>query len=173
MGNDSSKKIIIFDIDETLIKAYDNDPGGKRDILNFHGKKFFIKKRPGCDLLLKTCLKKYNIGIWSNGDSEYVSIVDLLFEGKEKPVFVYTRDNSINIRNVLTKQLELIDRKIEDLLIIDDNFNVINNFNNAIIIPKFNGDERDNILIELNNWINKLPSNPKFNKIIKPDFRYK
>jgi RNA polymerase II subunit A small phosphatase-like protein len=66
-------KLIIFDIDETLLYATEDPRDGKYDmILSGFDQKYYVWKRPGLDDFLQKCSDHFeHIAIWTAADEEF------------------------------------------------------------------------------------------------------
>ncbi|MEM1135686.1 MAG: HAD family hydrolase [Bacteroidota bacterium] len=166
-----NKKIIVFDLDETLIHATKK----KLSIIeDFIYEDYYIYKRPNVDVFLQECCKLYSIAIWSSADDEYVnSIVHQLIKDVCSLAFIWGRSECwMKVRNIedelglkrkeylSIKPLEKIRKKgfkMDNLLIIDDSkYKVVDNPDNYIIIEPFVGDMKDNELSKLLNYFQNI-----------------
>src|SRR5262245_22093175 len=67
--NDKSDKLLILDLDETLIHATEK----RLDIVaDFQFEKYYVHKRPFLKEFLTDISKHFTIGIWSSADDRYV-----------------------------------------------------------------------------------------------------
>ncbi|MEO1051777.1 MAG: HAD family hydrolase [Bacteroidota bacterium] len=160
-----SKKIIVFDLDETLIHATKS----KLDINeDFRYQDFYVYKRPNLATFLEGCSKFCSIAIWSSADDEYVNnLVNKIAPKSVDFEFVWGRSECwmkvVSIEEPETglkrkeyqniKPLEKVRRKgfkMNNLLIIDDShYKVKDNPENFFIIQPFEGNQEDNELISL------------------------
>jgi len=75
---DSLKKLLILDIDETLIYATEASLPRQADFLvgQYH-----IYKRPFLDVFLKNCLDWFEVAVWTSSTPSYaIAIVSAIFE---------------------------------------------------------------------------------------------
>jgi carboxy-terminal domain RNA polymerase II polypeptide A small phosphatase len=165
----SEKKLLVFDLDETLIHARHQRLPIKED---FKYDEYYVYKRPYLDDFLLECSQNYSLAIWSSAENDYVkNIAKQLIINDLKFDFVWSLKNCwLKIAQVkddywgitrrepqYIKPLEKIRRKgykLSNLLIVDDSsYKVIDNQPNSYyIIKPFEGDIKDNEL--LNFWIN-------------------
>ena len=69
--DEKSDKLLILDLDETLIHATEKELGFSAD---FKFDKYFVHKRPYLDQFLVDISKHFTIGIWSSADDGYVTV---------------------------------------------------------------------------------------------------
>ena len=134
---------LVLDLDETLISFQYKNENKKEGILNL---------RPGLRIFLDEISQYYEIIIFTCSTKEYASpILDKI--EKDKKYFsgrLYREDNVI-INNEYIKDISLLGRDIEKIIIVD---NMIQNFRlqkeNGILIKWYCGDDEcDNILFNL------------------------
>lgn len=171
------RKIIIFDLDYTLIYCSDKKVNDSSQccILRIGKYRKYLYIREGIDDLIKCCRKKgYDIGIWSSGEKNYVfKIVKHIFRNhKKKPELIYTRDDcQKNKRGSTKKDLSfIIGYPINKILLVEDNINFVTHSNNCLLIPKYKGNKNDKVFFILNEWISNLPKDIDFNSEAKPIF---
>lgn len=158
----SEEKIVVFDMDETLIHATKQKLSLPED---FTYEDFYVYKRPFLDTFLAECAKLCSIAIWSSADDEYVQgITGQFLDPSLNLAFVWGRSECwvkiVKEEDELTglkrkryqniKPLEKIRRQgynMENLLIVDDSrYKVKDNPQNYIIIPAFEGEQEDQAL---------------------------
>jgi carboxy-terminal domain RNA polymerase II polypeptide A small phosphatase len=158
-------KLLIFDLDETLIHSTENALKVSHD---FQYEEYFVYKRPHLHTFLKECSKYCTLAIWSSADDAYVAGVSRLIVPSDVEMkFVWSRSQcwtkivkredevtGIHRKEIqFIKPMERIRRKgykMKDLMIIDDSsFKVIDNPGNYIIIKAFTGDQEDVELMHL------------------------
>lgn len=158
------KKLLILDLDETLIHASKVKLPIEED---FKYEDYFIYKRPNLDFFLNEISKNYILGIWSSASDDYVKdIVEQI-----KPLYInfqviwgrskcslkrdYTFDEYFYEKRIdkLKKQGFLL----EKVLIIDDTpEKARTNYGNAIYVKEFKGDIEDNELVFLEKYLQEL-----------------
>ena len=67
---EKSNKLLILDLDETLIHATENKLEFSED---FQFDKYYVHKRPHLEAFLIDISKHFPIGIWSSADDDYVN----------------------------------------------------------------------------------------------------
>jgi len=147
-------KLIIFDLDETLIHATQNDLGFTH---SFKIDKYFVYERPCLQNFLVDISKHFSIGIWSSASDNYVNeIIQHIKPAGVDFSLVWGRTKCTMKRNVILdtynyeKRLDKIKTKgfgLEQILIVDDSpAKSKTNYGNAIYIKEFTGDTNDNEL---------------------------
>ena len=178
----NGKKLIIFDLDETLIHATKEKLNIPED---FRYQAFYIYKRPGLDQFLEACSELYPIALWSSADDEYVeAIARLLQSEKQYFEFVWARsacwmkvirteDPETGLKrkkHQFIKPLEKIRIKgwqMRNLLIIDDSlYKVTDNPQNYIVIKAFEGDAKDGELGRLLKYLKQAINYEDFRDLV-------
>ena len=156
-----SNKLIIFDLDETLIHASIAELSYPA---HFMFDKYFVYERPGVRSFLHNIAQHFTIGIWSSASDEYVAeIVGHLMPDTIEPVVVWGRSKCTMKRDYeydnyyYEKRLNKLKTKgfsLEQILIIDDSPEKARaNYGNAIYIKEFTGDTNDEELQFLYNYL--------------------
>jgi len=158
----NKKKTLLLDLDETLIHA---DFDERFD--SHHQKIFFMYQeeeisvdifiRPGVHEFLKRCSEIFEIFIFTASKKEYADAV-INFLDPEKKIIKHRlyRDSCISINNkTYLKDLRIfVNRKQENLILVDNNFYSFSNQpKNGILINSFYNDEKDQELINLLNYL--------------------
>ena len=134
---------LVLDLDETIISFHYKDNNKKEGILNF---------RPGLKLFLEEISKLYEIIIFTCATKEYASpILDKIEKDKKYFSARLYREHNVLINNEYIKDISLLGRNIEKIIIVD---NLIQNFRlqkeNGILISWYCGDnDNDNTLFNL------------------------
>lgn len=148
---DKSDKLIILDLDETLVHATPNGLGIPHD---FKVDKYFVYGRPCLRQFLAGLSKHFSIGIWSSAGDDYVNeIVQHIKPDNVDFVVVWGRSKCSVKRDLVfdtycfEKRLDKLKRKgfgLERVLVVDDSSSKSRaNYGNAIYIKEFTGDTAD------------------------------
>lgn len=183
------KKIIIFDLDETLIHATKQKLNIQED---FQYEDYYVYKRPYVDEFLVACSKLCAIAIWSSADDDYVQSIsnqlindsinlDFIWGRSEcwiKIAKVYDEDTGLKRKEYQNiKPLEKIRRKgfkMNNLLIIDDSpYKVKDNPDNYFIIEAFEGNQEDQVLKSLLSYLKIIITDGDFKEVNKDDWKKK
>ena len=153
-----SKKILILDLDETLIFSV-------KEKLNypesFIYNDYYVYLRPNLCWFLNNIKTHYKIGIWSVADDEYVEqIVKKIIPKDIDLEFIWSKSwmssDSFDGKQYIKKmtQVEQLGYKLDELLLIDDNEkNITINSPYSRLIKQFKGDLDDKELQKLSNQL--------------------
>lgn len=179
--NEISDKLLILDLDETLIHATRN----KLDIQeDFQFDKYLVHKRPFLDEFLVGIAKHFKIGIWSSASDNYVNEIvkqikpdTIEFEiiwGRSKCSL--KRNNTFDTIN-FEKRLDKLKKKgfrLEQIIIVDDSPEKSRtNYGNAIYIKEYTGDKADEELKHLYDYLITLKNVENIRAIEKRGWRFK
>ena len=185
-----NKKLLILDLDETLIHATKKELSREHDFIIFD---YFIYKRPHLDSFLSKCHQNYKLAIWSSASDEYVNeVVKRIVPNEITLEFVwgrskctprrateedYFRDSYDNAHYHYTKQLKKVKKKgfhLDRTLIVDDTpEKVKDNFGNAIYPKAFLGDLDDSELLLLCDYLKHINQFENVKRIEKRNWRRK
>jgi len=161
---DSIKKLLILDIDETLIYATEASLPRQADFLvgQYH-----IYKRPFLNVFLKNCLDRFEVAVWTSSTPSYASaIVSAIFENPKTLSFVWASDrctvaydlewfeyyNRKNIKKVKRKGYRL-----ESIIAVDDTPQKWErSYGNLVRVNPFEGEETDDELKYLLLYLDQL-----------------
>ena len=177
--DNTSTKLLILDLDETLVYGTEEKLDIKED---FTFDKYWVYKRPLLERFLTSIVQHFKIGIWSSAGDEYVTEVvkkirpdDVQFE------IVWARSRCTKRRDqeldlyYWEKRLDKLKKRgfgLEQILIVDDTPHKAKyNFGNAIYIKEFTGDQTDNELILLHDYLLTLKYVDNVRKIEKRNWR--
>lgn len=160
MTNASLKKLLVLDLDETLIHANENELNIGAD---FYCNGYFVHKRPFLHEFMAEVSAHFEVAIWSSADDKYVEdiVQQLGVSCNFNVVWGNSRctpkrdhtDDSI----VYEKKLEKLKRKnfsIHQMIIVDDSPEKCrHNFGNAIYIKPFTDDQNDKELLYLKDYL--------------------
>ncbi|MBX7226920.1 MAG: HAD family hydrolase [Chitinophagales bacterium] len=186
-----NKRLLILDLDETLIHATTLKNREDYDFCIFD---YYVYKRPYLNTFLKEVNIFYHLAIWSSASDDYVhEIVQKIFPSEVNLQFVWGRSRCTPKRiseideddryyfhdsfshHFYTKQLKKIKRmgfQLEHVLIVDDSpEKVANAYGNAIYIKEFIGDSDDRELLALLKYLVKIHQETNFRKIEKRNWK--
>lgn len=158
----SEKKILLLDLDETLIHAdFENLSPNHDEIISFNadGNEVFVGiiLRPGVFEFLENLRKIFDIYIYTASKKEYAdAVVDLL--DPENKIFKgrFYRENCLNINNQLfVKDLSIFgEENISKIILIDNSFySFMNQISNGILVNSFYFDKNDTELLSVMNYL--------------------
>ena len=152
---DKNKKTLILDLDETLVHSGFTRFSRKSDLMltiNFDGENrlLYVLKRPYVDEFLRELSNLYEIIIFTASIPEYANpVLDLLDKHKCIKYRLF-REHCVFDNGIYIKDLKIFDRKINNMIIIDNNpLSYDNNVENGIPILSWYEDTNDNELMKL------------------------
>ena len=153
--NETNKKTLILDLDETLVHSAFTPFSRKSDLtlnINIEGKNrtLYVLKRPHVDEFLYELSSLYEIIIFTASISPYANpLLDLLDKNKCIKYRLY-REHCTFSNGIYIKDLKIFERKINNMIIIDNNpLSYDNNIENGIPILSWYDDLDDNELLKL------------------------
>lgn len=175
-------KLLILDLDETLVFATENKIDREPDfkVLDYH-----IYKRPGLDVFLDTCFEWFDVGVWTSSGELYAQdVIKQIFKDVDKLKVVLTSGHCIRKFNhdvgchYTIKDLKKIVSKtgypIEQILMVDDSKEKVErNYGNAIIVGEFNGQLDDDELPELLKYLKSIGTVENIRTVDKRGWRRK
>lgn len=176
---EKSNKLLILDLDETLIHATEN----KLEILeDFQFEQYYVYKRPHLNAFLEHVSKYFTVGIWSSADDDYVTeIVQRIIPSTIELKVVWGRSRCSVKRDYdydqynFEKRLDKLKKqgfKQEQIIIVDDSpEKTRNNYGNAIYIKEFTGDKNDEELKFLHDYLLTLKEVDNVRSIEKRGWR--
>ena len=184
------KKLLILDLDETLIHATKTP---KDNLWNFKVYNYKVYKRPFLAQFLQEIQKYYRIAVWSSASDDYVeAIVQHIFPKNYPLVFVWGNSkctprvkvqdiddlgyidyfNHLNYTKILKKVYKKGFAAKEDTLIVDDTpAKVIQNYGNAIYPIEFTGNQNDEELKRLLQYLINIKNTVNFRTLEKRNWR--
>ncbi|MGE6220593.1 NIF family HAD-type phosphatase [Nubsella zeaxanthinifaciens] len=174
-----SNKLLILDLDETLIHATET---ASEFLIDFKLDKYFVHKRPLLEHFLVNISKHFAIGIWSSAGDDYVTEM----ANKIKPTdvefeIIWGRSRCSQKRDetfdnyYFEKRLDKLKKKgfrLEQIIIVDDTPEKSrNNYGNAIYIKEFLGDPTDQELKYLYDYLLTLKDVENVRAIEKRSWR--
>ena len=158
---EKSNKLLVLDLDETLIHATESKLEMSED---FQFGEYYIYKRPYLDTFLEDISKHFNIGIWSSADDDYVTeIVQLIKPETIDLKIIWGRSRCSVKRDYdydqynFEKRLDKLKKqgfRLEQIIMVDDSpEKTRNNYGNAIYIKEFTGDQNDEELKFLHDYL--------------------
>lgn len=176
------KKLLILDLDETLIHArHDGGVDGDWCLAEYS-----IICRPHLWEFLRCVAGVYDLAIWSAASDMYVERIISHIQRRFHIdfVFVWARsrcsyihhwgiyDSVHQSRKNIRKVVRAFGYAIEDILIVDDDpEKLVDNYGNAIYIQKFEGDAWDDHLPALAQYLINIRNTPNFRMLEKRFWR--
>ena len=154
-NNNKLKKTLILDLDETLVHSAFTPFSRKCDfILNINiegeNKTLYVLKRPHVDKFLQELSLLYEIIIFTASISQYANpLLDQLDKNNYIKYRLFREHCTFN-NGIYIKDLKIFDRKINNMIIIDNNpLSYDNNIENGIPILSWYDNINDNELLKI------------------------
>lgn len=174
-----SDKLLILDLDETLIHATEQPLQLTED---FRYNDYYVYKRPALQDFLRNVAAHFTLGIWSSADDAYVNEIvnavkpeGVAFEliwGRTRCTL--KRDYELD-KYYFEKKLDKLKKKgfgLEKIIIVDDSPEKSrSNYGNAVYIHPFEGDQADAELSHLYNYLLTLKTADNIRTIEKRGWR--
>jgi TFIIF-interacting CTD phosphatase-like protein len=169
------KKLLILDIDETLIHA-------REEPLNyqwhFETDLYLVYCRPYLADFIDFCREHFQVAIWTTGGEEFAAqIVKNIFPEDYKLEFVWSQDrcthyfNEELCENGYLKNLYKVKKKgfkLENVIMVDDTPSKLkNNYGNLVPMPEFIGNVNDIELLRLMKYLLDLKKEKNIRKVEK------
>ncbi len=150
-------KLLVLDIDETLIHSSESHLGRDPDFTLFD---YHIYKRPGVDRFIQTCFDWFEVGFWTSATPEYAEAVLKELNGSAKDrAFLWTRERCTYRTDLETrhqyvvKDIRKLVRKGYDparIIFVDDRADSLErSHGNAVIVDRYEGAFHDDELPSL------------------------
>lgn len=175
----SNKKLLILDLDETLIHSVEKPLERKPD---FSFDIFHTYKRPFLEKFLKFCFEYFEVAVWTSATNSYaLEILKNILNQNQIPTFVWTRNRCTlsfdeELReSFLTKKMWKVKRKGYDLtkvVVIDDRPEQWrSSYGNLIRVKEYLGEKEDNELRLLTKYLEKIKDVEDVRQIEKRGWR--
>lgn len=178
--NESSRPLLILDIDETLLHAAEHQLKRQCD---FRAGDYFVYLRPFAKEFLDTTGDTYELACWSSATIQYLDLVlrELFSQSKHSLRFVWDRSRCVVTNDpsrgdqFYLKDLSKVKRlgyKLERVLILEDEARKVSrNYGNAIYVNPFLGNAEDYELKSLARYLKRIHAVPDFRKMEKRSWR--
>ncbi len=170
------KKLLVLDLDETLVHATEHTLGREPDFKVFE---YNIYKRPGLDKFLQQCLELFDVAVWTSSGEDYAGqVVDVIFKDLGELKIVLTSQHCVRrfdhdlgyFYNI--KDLRKIKKKtgyaLDSIIMVDDSKEKLErNYGNAVFVKEFIGQEDDDELIKLLEYLEIIGEEENIRKVDK------
>ena len=175
----SEKKLLILDLDETLIFATENKSEREAD---FTVGQYFVYQRPFLNEFIEFCFEHFEVAIWTTATRSYANdILQTILKTDQKLQFLWTRERCTlsfdeeEREHYFVKRMSKIRRcryKLESVIVVDDSPNVWKcSYGNLVRVNRFEGDQTDVELKILPNYLEKLEKAINIRVIEKRNWR--
>lgn len=160
----SHRKLLILDLDETLIHA---SPVPLARPADFCAGPWHVYRRPGLDEFLALCTAHFDLAIWTSSSALYATaIIDMMVPPALQWQFVWSRERCTRRFDAETweyewlKDLKKVKKRGYDLahvLMVDDTpEKLARHYGNLIRVEPFTGNENDDELPRLGCYLQRL-----------------
>jgi Dullard-like phosphatase family protein len=149
MNPRSSRPALVFDLDETLIFASTISPASLSIPIRVQRRRVYVRTRPGVHDLISSIASVFDIYFFTASAPEYANpIIDAIAPGTPAD-HRFFRDNCILSYGYAVKDLQILRRPLNRVLLVDDlEGSALNQPENLIRITPWNGtDESDRVLV--------------------------
>lgn len=158
------KKLLILDIDETLLFATQQPLQGNYDFKAAH---YLVYKRPYLSTFLDFAFDNFKVAVWTSSNALYAThIVKNIFPSPSALEFVWARNRCVTKFNPETweyeyiKDLKKVKRSgfcLKNIIMVDDTPKKLRrNYGNLVRVLPFEGDQRDEELLDLVAYLEQL-----------------
>lgn len=177
----SHKKLLILDIDETLLHASEVSLGRDPDYLVG---KYFVYKRPHLEKFLNFCSQNFELAIWTTATKAFAyEIVEKIFEKDTNLSFVWSEEKCTYVKDATTAEYHFLKNLIkvknkgyslDHVIMVDDTPEKLKkNYGNLVRVNAFLGDENDEELLKLMLYLADLKDAPNIRSIEKRGWQNK
>lgn len=173
----SKEKLVILDLDETLIYATEHLLNYPPD---FQVGLFLVYKRPYLDAFLAACQDWFEVGVWTSASPSYAAgIVDVIFP--YTPAFVWAGDRCTQAydpergERFSVKSLRKVKQqgyRLEQIIMVDDTAEKHHqNYGNLVQVSEWTGNLADTELLLLMSYLQELRMAANIRAIEKRQWR--
>lgn len=124
MGGQGKKKTLVLDIDETLLHSSSSPTEDYEHLLNVsiegYNHVFYVSLRPGVQAFLQLMSQHFEIVLFTASLRQYASEIRKLIDPTDSLIdSLLCRAECTMVSRVYVKQLNRIDRPIQDIIILD------------------------------------------------------
>lgn len=159
-------KLLILDLDETLVYASEENIGYGHD---FEAGHFFVYNRPHLQEFLEFCFEQFRVAVWTSSGEDYAeAVVNSVFGGHSKLEFVWARNRCVQrfdphfYEYYFIKDLRKVKKRgflLDHIIMVDDTpKKLMRNYGNLVRVSPFEGDRRDEELLDLMPFLEELQS---------------
>ena len=178
-GNSNRRKLLVLDLDETLIHSTEQSIGRDYD---FRTGDYFTYKRPGLDDFLECCHRCFKLAVWTSSSADYAArIVEMVFPDTVELEFIFSSNRCVircdhfsGDRYVLKplKKVKKLGFSLAEIMVVDDDPRTFaDNYGNAIQVNPYLGLENDNELSLLADYLLLIQDRDDVRRVDKRSWR--
>jgi len=172
------RKLLILDLDETLVHASVEPLDREADFVAFE---YHVYKRPHLDVFLDFAFDAFDVGVWTSSGKEYAQVVvDRIFR-RRQPLFLFSSLKCTPRRDFNTggytpvkrlSKLKSLGYSLEQMIAVDDTPEKLKeHYGNLVRVAEFYGDQGDDELLLLRDYLGLLAQVPNVRSIEKRGWR--
>jgi RNA polymerase II subunit A small phosphatase-like protein len=172
----SDQKLLILDLDETLVFASEEPLNSAAEV--FELGRYWVYKRPHLSEFIDFCLAHFEVAVWTSGNESYATdIVKELFADPDQLAFVWSRKrctrhfDEYDFSVEWIKNLKKVKRRgysLDHTIMVDNTPRKLHkNYGNLVRIRDFEGDAEDTDLLSLMRYLGVLREVPNIRTIEK------
>lgn len=169
------KKLLILDLDETLVYATEEKLEHQED---FVVGQYYVYKRPFLQEFIQFCLENFDVAVWTTSTSNYAAeIVANVFPNPSDLKFLWSRlrctisfdeEERGNFYEKKMKKVRSRGYELKKVIVVDDTPQVWrNSYGNLVQVKPFFGKKEDNELQNLIIYLKRLKDTENIRKIEK------
>ena len=169
------EKLLILDIDETIVHATQKDIGRECD---FETDLYFVYERPYLDEFLTFCFDNIKVAVWTSAGEQFADNIAKEVINKFGTLeFIWSNEkctprfNPETFESVDTKNLDKVKKKgysLDNVIMIDDTpEKLLRHYGNLVRVREYTGQMHDNelkILVEFLEYLKDVSSIRKIEK---------
>ena len=172
------KKLLVLDLDETLIHATDVKLAHEEC---FRFQNLYVYKRPHLDWFINEMQNTFNLGVWTASGHVYAeAVINQIFD-KNALEFVWSNQHCNLSRNLHNGEYETIKNlrklknrgyRLENIIVVDDTPSKHRkNYGNLVTVKEYLGEQNDNELQLVAAYLKQLSAEPNIRTVEKRDCR--
>jgi len=179
MHSRQQRKLLILDIDETLLYATLSPLDRVED---FRLDDYFVYQRPHLDEFLTYCTSRFVVAVWTTSSQSYAeTVVERLFGSADKLSFLWARDRCTRrydwelheeywVKDL--KKVRLKGYRLEQVIVVDDTPRKHErNYGNLVQVREYTGEVDDDELLYLCRYLETLSSVENVRTVEKRNWR--
>lgn len=176
-----TQKLLILDIDETLIYATEESLSRTADFVV--GNNYFVYKRPSVEHFLAWSFQNFDVAVWTSATDDYAAEVlsNIFPQAQHNLSFLWSRERctpSLDIESRETffeKKMTKLRRRgynLENVIVIDDTPQMWrNSYGNLVRVKPYFGELEDDELEKLILYLDILKNAENIRKVEKRNWR--
>lgn len=171
-------KLLVLDLDETLVYSTERalDRPADLRVAGYH-----VYKRPHLDSFLDFAFSNFKVGVWTSSGALYAEPLVAQLMGGRKLEFVWSAVRCSISRDwetgeyITQKRLAKLKKhgfKLDQIIGIDDTATkYAKNYGNLVPVSEFTGDQSDDELLVIQDYLRSLMSHPNIRSVEKRRWR--